>query len=76
MKPFNEKIFLELALPTEEEPVSDRQRILSALQEQGYDPVEFPVFVLQKLYPMCRDCDFRITVTVVYGGCLPRGSEL
>lgn len=65
MKAFSEKVYLTLALPTEEEPVSDRQRILQGLREQGYENVTVPLAVLQTLYPMCRDCGYRITVTLV-----------
>lgn len=57
---------MELGLPTEEDPLSDQARIRMALDKLGFHAVKIPVHVLQKLYPMCRDCDFRITVTLVY----------
>jgi len=68
MKPFSEKVFLSLKMPTEELPVSDRQRICLALQALGYEPVTVPLHILRKLYPMCRDCGYDITVTLVCGG--------
>ena len=65
MKPFSEKVFLQLNMPTEETPLSDEKRIRLALQMLGYDPVTFPLPILRLLYPMCRDCGFDITVTLV-----------
>ena len=68
MNPFSEKVFLSLKMPTEDVPLSDQQRIRLALAEFGYDNVIFPLPVLQALYPMCRDCGYDITVTLVYRG--------
>ncbi len=65
MNYFCEKVFLQLKTPTEENPLSDHQRILLALQTLGYKSVQIPLHILQILYPMCRDCDFDITVTLV-----------
>ena len=65
MQPFSEKVFLNIAPPTEEEPTSDHQRIRQALIACGYENVVLPLHVLQKLYPMCRDCGYAITVTLV-----------
>lgn len=66
MQRFSEKVFLKIEAPTEESPMSDQQRILQALQEYGYENVKIPLHVLQTLYPMCRNCDYNITVTLVY----------
>lgn len=66
MQRFSEKVFLKLEPPTEETPTSDHQRIQQALNDCGYSKVEMPLHVLQKLYPMCRDCGYEITVTLVY----------
>lgn len=66
MKPFSEKVYLELDCPTDESPVSDHKRIEHALRDLGYMNVVFPLDILRKLYPMCRDCGFAITVTLVY----------
>ena len=65
MKGFSEKIYLSLKMPTEEETLSDRRRILLALEVLGYDHVTMPLHVLQKLYPLCREADFDVTVTLV-----------
>ena len=66
MERFSEKVFLSLKMPTEEVPLSDQQRIRLALGELGYDKVTIPLPVLQTLYPLCRDCGYDITVTLVY----------
>jgi len=68
MMPMSEKVFLSLKPPTEDESMSDQQRIELALQVLGYEKVTTPLSVLQQLYPMCRDCGFDITVTLVYRG--------
>ena len=66
MKRFSEKVYLQLRMPTEEVPVSDHSRIRLALSELGYENVSFPLPVLRSLYPMCRNSDFDITVSLVY----------
>ena len=66
MKPFCEKIYLQLQPPTEDLPLGDRERIALALQTLGYAPVVFPLDVIRSLYPMCRNCGFDITVTLVW----------
>jgi len=66
MERFSEKVYLTLSMPTEEDSLSDQQRIRSALRELGYEPVTIPLPVLRSLFPMCRDCGYRITVTLVY----------
>ena len=66
MKGFSEKIYLSLKMPTEEVPVSDQKRIQLALEALGYEHVTMPLSVLRMLYPMCREADFEITVTLVH----------
>ena len=53
-------------MPTEEVPVSDHRRIELALNVLGYEQVAVPLQVLRKLYPLCRNGDFDITVTLVH----------
>ena len=65
MKAMSEKVFLSLNMPTESIPVSDQKRIRQALEALGYDRIKIPLAVLQKLYPLCRDGNFDITVTLV-----------
>ena len=66
MNGLSEKIYLSLKMPTEEVPVSDQRRIQLALEELGYDHVTIPLSTAQMLYPMCREANFDITVTLVH----------
>lgn len=63
---FSQKVFLSLRMPTEDVPISDQRRIQLALEALGYKNVVFPLPVMRKLYPMCRNAEFDITVTVVH----------
>ena len=65
MGPVSKKEYLFLNMPTEEIPVSDQKHIVLALDALGYKHITFPLTVLQKLYPLCRDANFDITVTLV-----------
>lgn len=66
MEGFSKKEFLSLKMPTEEIPVSDRKHIELALHQLGYENVTFPLKVLHRLYPLCRNADFDISVTLVH----------
>lgn len=66
MDAFSKKEYLQLKMPTEELPVSDHRRIELALNTLGYAPVHVPLKVLRKLYPLCRNGEFDITVTLVH----------
>lgn len=63
---FSKKEYLRLRMPTEEVAVSDQKRIELALNALGYEQIVFPLKLLQKLYPLCRDAEFNITVTLVH----------
>ena len=65
MNSFSKKEYLSLKMPTEEVPVSDQRRIQLALEALGYAQVTMPLRVIRKLYPMCRDANFDITVSLV-----------
>ena len=65
MNSFSKKEYLSLKMPTEEVAVSDQRRIQMALETLGYDHVTMPLRVIRKLYPMCRDANFDITVSLV-----------
>ena len=65
MERFSEKVFLQLKMPTEEVQASDEKRIRLALETLGYHPVTIPLRVLRKLYPLCREAGFDITVTLI-----------
>ena len=66
MEGFSKKEYLRLTMPTEEMPVSDQKRIEAALHGLGYAPITFPLKVLRKFYPLCRNAGFDITVTLVH----------
>ena len=66
MEAIAQKLFLQLKMPTEEIPVSDEKRIKTALDTLGYSGVIIPLYVLRKLYPMCRQANYDITVTLVH----------
>jgi uncharacterized 2Fe-2S/4Fe-4S cluster protein (DUF4445 family) len=66
MSSFSKKEYLSLKMPTEEAAISDQRRIELALNVLGYEQVTFPLQVLRKLYPLCRNGDFDITVTLVH----------
>ena len=68
MRSFSQKIFLKLPVPTEEEPSDDQQNLRKALENRGFAPVQLPLPMLQKLYPMCRDAERGMTATLVYHG--------
>ncbi len=65
MGSFSKKEYLRLKMPTEEVAISDQNRIALALNTLGYERVTFPLKVLRKLYPLCREAGFDITVTLV-----------
>ena len=65
MQGFSEKIFLKIEPPTEDSAAGDQQRIRAALSAIGYSPVDMPLGVLRKLYPLCRNCGYEITVSLV-----------
>ena len=66
MEGFSKKEYLSLKMPTEEIPISDQKRIELALNTLGYAHITFPLKVLCKLYPLCREAGFDITVTLVH----------
>lgn len=68
MKSFSEKIHILPDAPTEEHAQGDRERVLHALEEQGYAPISMTLDTLRGLYPLCRDNDWDITATLVYTG--------
>ena len=66
MTGFSEKVYLSLTMPAEDAPLGDRERIILALDTLGYKNVTVPLSVLRSLYPMCRNAEFDITVTLVH----------
>lgn len=66
MNGISRKEYLSLKMPTEALAVSDQKRIELALEALGYASVTMPLGVLRKLYPLCRQAGFDITVTLVH----------
>ena len=65
MERFSQKVYLSLSMPDETAPISDHKRIQLALEALGYNNITIPLPLLGKLYPLCRNADFDITVSLV-----------
>ena len=69
MNGLSRKIYLELPLPTEDDPRSDQQRILDSLAAAGVEErVHIPVHILRKLYPLLDNAKWKITVSFAWNG--------
>ena len=66
MEQFSKKEYLCLPVPTDDDSVSDQLRLQLALETRGYENVVVPLHVLQQLYPLCREAEFCVTVTLVH----------
>lgn len=64
LKSLSEKIYLQLENPSEDNTIGDKDRIIEAL-ENKYKNIIMPYKVIKSLYPMCRNSNFNITVTLV-----------
>lgn len=64
MDGLSKKVYLALAPPDEDDPVSDHRRIRRGLEERGFAPVSFPLAVLRQIHPMLRSCGGAITLTI------------
>ena len=64
---WSRKIYLELTPPSQEDNVSDQERILRALRGE-YGEVSCSLPVLKKLYPLCCQADWKITLLLVWNG--------
>ncbi len=65
MEGFSKKLYLSLDMPEEDAPISDQRRIQEALYALGYEPVTFPLHIIRKIYPICRNAAFQITLSLV-----------
>ena len=67
MNGLSQKRYLELPLPTEDDPRSDQQRILDSLAAAGVEErVHMPVHILRKLYPLLDNAKWKITVSLAW----------
>lgn len=64
---WSRKIYLELPVPSEEDHISDQERILRELGKE-YGEVRFSLKALRKLHPLCRDTQWKVTVFLVWNG--------
>ena len=67
MEGISKKVYLELEAPTEEDSRSSQVRILDKLKELGID-AKMSVKVLRKLYPLCDEAMWKITVSLAWNG--------
>lgn len=65
MNALSKKIYLQLPKPTDTDMRGDKERIISSLPEE-YTPAYMSYRVLKELYPVCRESDWCITLTLVY----------
>lgn len=64
MNSLSEKIYLQLECPSDDNTKGDKDRIIESL-ENKYENIIMPYKVIKTLYPMCRDNNFNITVTLL-----------
>ena len=60
----SKKIYLQLENPSEDNTLGDRDKVINILKDK-YTNVVMSYEAMKKLYPMCRDNDFKITVTML-----------
>ena len=61
MEPMAYKRCLEIKKPDGQDALANRERLLSAL---GDIPARVTLPVMQRLYPLLQDADYRVTVTL------------
>lgn len=67
MRGITKKIYMTLTPPTEEDSVSDQERILRELKSQGIS-ARLPLAVLRDLYPFCTAENWDFTISLAYDG--------
>jgi len=68
LKPLTQKIFLQITPPDERNNLADKDRIVNWLKDKYHLKVLFPYQLLHKIYPLCRESNWEITVTLCYVG--------
>ena len=61
------KIFLKILPPGNGDIIGDQERILNALLRE-FGMVRFSHRILKKIYPLCRDANWAITLTLIQNG--------
>lgn len=64
---WSRKVYMELPPPSPQDYVSDQERILREL-DQELGQVTFSLEALRKLYPLCQEADWKITLLLVWNG--------
>ncbi|WKY48323.1 ASKHA domain-containing protein [Eubacteriaceae bacterium ES3] len=64
MNGLTKKIFKCISPPGDGDIRGDRERILDALSQE-FGQVRLPERLLKKIYPLCRDANWQITVTLI-----------
>lgn len=67
MEPLCQKFFVQMPAPTEDDPRSEKQRLLDALPD-SLGQVRMSLPVMRKLYPLCQMAGWRVTVTTAWTG--------
>ena len=67
MEGISKKIYLELEPPTEEDSRSSEMRILDGLKE-GNPDARMSLKVMRRLYPLCEESGWKITVSLAWNG--------
>lgn len=75
IRALSRKIYLTLPPPTEEDCRTDEERILQAIGD-GEEPVHMPLSIYRKLYPLCPQADWKVTVTLAFTGAIWEITEL
>lgn len=75
MDGISKKIYLELQAPTEDDNRSDQRRIQDGLKEQGIE-AKVSLRVLRKLYPLCEEAEWKVTVSLAWDGQTWHGVDL
>ena len=75
MDGISKKIYLELQAPTEDDNRSDQRRIQDRLKEQGIE-AKVSLRVLRKLYPLCEEAEWKVTVSLAWDGQTWHGVDL
>ena len=75
MDGISKKIYLELQAPTEDDNRSDQRRIQDGLKEQGIE-AKVSLRVLRKLYPLCEEAEWKVTVALAWDGQTWHGVDL
>lgn len=69
MQGISRKYYLELKAPTEEDNRSSQRQILDALRERiAGEEVHVSGTVLQKLYPLCEEAEWKLTASLAWDG--------